>query len=79
MDRQQYKYTFNKIKSNTILPETRGSKLVRAKHPSTDETGENDLTNTKMIEAFKEGMRNSFKEIDEKTQKMEEMKKKQKK
>ena len=49
-----------------------GSTTARLEHPKADETEENDLKNNlmKMIEAIKEEMKNSLKEIEEKANKI---------
>ena len=59
MGRRQCKNTFN--------TETSGSKSARPEHPNTNEAEENDLKNNfmKMIEALKEDMKNSLKEVED--------------
>ena len=52
--------------------ETSGSTIARFGHPHTDEAEEHDLKNNfmKMIEALKEEMKNSLKEIEKETNKI---------
>ena len=56
---------------STAPPETSDSTVARPKHPNTDEAEENDIKNNfmKMIETLKEEMKNSLKEMEEKTNK----------
>lgn len=71
MGRQQYKNTFNSIKSNMAPTESSSSTTERPEHPNSDEAEENNLKNNfmKMIEALKEEMKISLKEIEESTNK----------
>lgn len=52
-------------------PKTSGSTITRFEHPNTDEAEENGLKNNirKMIEAIKEKMKHSLKEVKENTNK----------
>ena len=60
-------------------PEPSGPTIARHEHANTDEAEENDLKNNfmKMIEALKEEMKISLKEMEEKTKRkfLEEIKK----
>ena len=52
-------------------PKTSDSKIARLEHPNTDEAEESYHKNNfrKMFETLKEGMKNSLKEVEEKTNK----------
>ena len=69
--RQKGKNTLNNTKSNTT-PETSGSIARRPEHHNTDEAEENGTIYgyMKMIKAIKEEMKNSLKEMEEKTKKI---------
>ena len=71
MGRQEYRSTFNSIKSNTAPPETSGSILGRPEHSNVDATEENDLKNNvmKMIKTLKKEMKNCPKEVKGKANK----------
>ncbi|CAH7484839.1 AABR07011733.1 [Phodopus roborovskii] len=79
MGRRQYKRTPNNRKTNMTPPESRESTTTRMEHNNTAEEAEGydlKITIIKMIEALKEDMRKSLKEIEEKTnKKVEEMNK----
>ena len=70
MGRQQCKNTLNNKKHDMAPPEPSSSTTERPEHPNIDDTEENDLKNfMKIIEAFKEKMKNSLEEKMEKTKK----------
>ena len=76
MCRQQGNNTLNNTKTNTAPPETNGS-IERPEHSNADEAEENNTKNNfmKMIEALKEEMKISLKEMDEKANtKLDEIK-----
>ncbi|XP_059108386.1 uncharacterized protein LOC131901160 isoform X1 [Peromyscus eremicus] len=68
MDRGQCKSTVNN-KKHTMVPSE--PTPARPEHPNTEETEEIDLKNDlkKMLEIFKEEMKNSLKELEEKSNK----------
>ena len=70
MDRQG-KNTLNTTKSKTTPTKSSDSTTSRLEHSNTDKAEENDIKNNfrRMIEAFKEVMKNSLKEMEEKTNK----------
>lgn len=59
------------MKSNTASSEASGSATTRPEYPNTNEPEENNLKNNflKMIETLKEDIKNSIKEVEEKTNK----------
>lgn len=69
MGRAQGKNTLNNRKSNTAPPETI---TARPEHPKADEAEENNRKNNfmKMTEALRKEMRNSLKDVQEKTNKI---------
>ena len=71
MGRMQYKNTFDNIKSNITPPETTGFTIAILELPNAEEAEANYLSNNfmKMIEALKEEINNSFKQMEEKTNK----------
>ena len=71
MGRQQCKNIFDNIESNMAIPKTSGSTTAKLGHPNADETEEYHLKNNfmEMIEALKEEMKNSLKEMEERTNK----------
>ena len=75
MGRHQCKNSFNNLKSKIVTPESSGHTIGRLDHHNTEGAEENyfKCNIMKMMETFKEVMKNSSKEMDEKTnQKLEE-------
>ena len=60
-----------------ITPEPSGNTTGRLDHPNLEEAEENDFKYNfmRMMEIFKQGIKNSLKEMQEKTKKMEELNK----
>ncbi|MEJ1279964.1 hypothetical protein NN561_010901 [Cricetulus griseus] len=80
MERRQYKNTSNNRKTNITPPESRDSIPARHEHPNTDEAEESNIKNNfmQMIETLTEEIRQSSREMEEKTnQKMQENKESQ--
>ena len=67
----QRKKSFNNLKSNLVTPEPSGHSIGRFEHPNPEEAEENNFKCNfmRMMETFKEEMKNSLKEIEEKTNK----------
>ena len=65
------KNTHNTTKSNTTPVKPKEATIARLEQPNIDEAEENDLKNNfrRMFEILKEEMRNSLKEMEEKTNK----------
>ncbi|CAH7300164.1 AC109844.1 [Phodopus roborovskii] len=75
---RQYKNTSKNKKTYMAPAESRDSIQARSEHPNTDEAEENDLKSNfmKIMEDFKEDVRKSLKEMEEKTnQEMQEIEK----
>ena len=71
MGRQQCKNSSNNLKSNTITPQSSEHTTGRFEHPNPEEVEEIDFRHNimKMVETIKQDVNNSFKEMDEKTNK----------
>ena len=67
----QRKKSFNNLKSNLVTPEPSGHSIGRFEHPNPEEAEENNFKCNfmRMMETFKEEMKNSLKEMQENTQK----------
>ncbi|CAO2638382.1 LINE-1 retrotransposable element ORF1 protein [Lemmus lemmus] len=78
MGRRQCKNSSNILKSNMATPESSGHTTRRLDHPNPEEVeGNNSKCNfMKIMETFKEEVRNSLKEMEDKTnKKLEEINK----
>ena len=69
MHKCQFKNSFNDRKDNISPPDPSDATSARHEHFNAAETKENDLSNNnmKMIQALKQEMKNSFKEIKKKS------------
>lgn len=76
MNRQQCKDTLNSITNNTAPSESSASTTSRPEHPNANEEEINHKNNfMKMIEALKQEMKNSLKEVEGRNQQIHFIKK----
>ena len=73
--RCQCKNLINNLMSNMITPEPSGSTTGRLDQPNPKKAEVNDFTHNfmKLVDSFKEEIKNFLKEMEEKTKKLEEV------